>query len=292
MPQQTPLSSIEGCGIGLRFEHIDRILDEKPAIPWMEILTDNYLHPGSVQQDYLFEVAEHYPVTFHGVGMSLGSSDPLNLDYLSRIKTLAKRVNPAWISDHLCWTSAHGIVTHDLIPLPYTDETIRHVAQRIQQAQDFLERRLVIENVSSYLQYQQSVMTEWEFLNHVVEEADCDMLLDVNNIYVSARNHEFDPMDYLTSIPVSRVKQIHLAGYDDRGTHLLDTHGHPVTEPVWDLYTEAVRHVGNIPTLIEWDNDIPELERLLEEAATAQNILTQETIMRRDSVHDTLQFAV
>jgi hypothetical protein len=263
---------IKGCGVGLRFQHIDRVVTEKPHIPWLEILTDNYLLPGSVQQDYLLEVAEHYPLTFHGVGMSLGSTDPLDNEYFSRVKALVERVNPAWVSDHLCWTSVHGFVTHDLIPLPYTEATIRHAAQRIRQAQDRLGRRLVIENVSSYLQYQQSEMSEWTFFSAVAEEADCGMLLDVNNIYVSACNHDFDPVDYLNAIPVERVQEIHLAGYEDRGTHLLDTHGYPVSEPVWTLYAQAVKRFGVIPTLIEWDNNVPELAILLAEAAKAAEV--------------------
>jgi len=260
------------CGIGLRAEHIDRILEEKPNIPWLEALSDNYLHPNTVQQDYLFSIAEHYPLSLHGVGMSLGSVDPFDDSYFSLLKTLIDRVNPERVSDHLCWTAVHGMVTHDLIPLPYTDETVHYVAGRIREAQDRLEREIVVENVSSYLQYKQSAMTEWEFLTTVVEEANCGLLLDVNNIYVSAINHNFDPMDYLGALPIKQVRQIHLAGYEDRGTHLLDTHGHFVTEPVWDLYAEAVKRVGDIPTLIEWDNDVPELEVLLAEADKAGGI--------------------
>jgi len=263
---------IQHCGIGLRAQHIDQILAEQPTIPWLEVLTDNYLLEGGVQQDYLLEVAEHYPLTFHGVGMSLGSTDPLNLDYFKRVKTLADRIKPAWISDHLCWSSAHGLVTHDLLPLPYTDETINHVASRIRQAQDLLERPLMIENVSSYLQYQQSKMIEWDFLIAVAEQADCKILLDVNNIYVSAVNHGFDALDYLQAISKPRVQEIHLAGYDDRGTHLLDTHGFPVSAPVWDLYQVAIQRFGAVPTLIEWDNQIPSLERLLAEAQHAQQV--------------------
>lgn len=263
---------IQGCGVGLRFQHIDRILAEKPAIPWLEILTDNYLLPGSVQQDYLLEIAAHYPLTFHGVGMSLGSTNPLDAAYFQRLKALLAQVNPAWVSDHLCWTSAHGLVSHDLIPLPYTEETIRHVARRIREAQDRLERPLVIENVSSYLQYRQSVLTEWEFVVAVAAEADCRILLDVNNIYVSACNHAFDPMVYLQAIPPQRVQEIHLAGYEDRGTHLLDTHGYPVSQPVWDLYAAALQHCGAIPTLIEWDNNVPELDVLLAEAHQAAEV--------------------
>ena len=272
MTQQT-----HQCGIGLRFEHIDRILAETPPIPWLEVLSDNYLQPDSVQQDYLFAIAEHYPLSFHGVGMSLGSVDPLDDAYFSRLKPLIDRVNPLRVSDHLCWTAVHGQVTHDLIPLPYTEETVRYVAGRIREAQDRLEREIVVENVSSYLQYKQSEMTEWEFFTAIVEAADCGMLLDVNNIYVSAVNHNFDPKDYLDAIPSERVRQIHLAGYEDRGTHLLDTHGHAITEPVWDLYAKAVQKVGMIPTLIEWDNDVPELETLLAEADKAGMIQHEHT---------------
>lgn len=270
--------SIQGCGVGLRFQHIDQVLAEKPAVPWFEVLSDNYLIEGSVQQDYLLEVAEYYPLTFHGVGLSLGSTDPLNQTYLKRLKALEQLINPVWISDHLCWTGVHHQVTHDLIPLPYTKETISHVADRIQQVQDVLGRRLVIENVSSYLQYEASVMSEWEFLVAVVESADCDLLLDVNNIYVSSQNHDFDAQEYLRAIPKACVKEIHLAGYEDKGTHLLDTHGQAVTPAVWELYEQALELVGKVPTLIEWDNNIPSLERLLQEAETAQqrmdNVIT------------------
>ncbi|MCL4161010.1 UNVERIFIED_CONTAM: hypothetical protein GTU68_003864, partial [Idotea baltica] len=263
------------CGIGLRFSHIDQILEERPVIPWLEVLSDNYLIESSVQQDYLFEMANHYPLVMHGVGMSLGSVDPLNTVYLQRLKALADRVNPAWLSDHLCWSSVHGMNTHDLIPLPYTHATINHVAERIRQAQDFLGRELIIENVSSYLQYKDSVMPEWEFFSEVAEAADCGMLLDINNIYVSACNHAFDAEDYLSAIPADRVRQFHLAGFEDRGTHLLDTHGHPVPEPVWELYKKALQTLGPIPSLIEWDNNIPALEVLLAEQGKAAVLLNQ-----------------
>ncbi|MFI0400214.1 MAG: DUF692 domain-containing protein [Thiolinea sp.] len=266
---QTPIS---GCGIGLRFQHIDQILAEQPPIPWLEILSDNYLNPGSVQQDYALEIARTYPVTMHGVGMSLGATDPFNDEYFQRLKALADKLQPAWISEHLCWTSAHGFVSHDLLPLPYTEETIQHVVKRIREAQERLERQLVIENVSSYLQYTQSALTEWEFLTAVAEQADCKILLDINNIYVSAFNHNFDPCKYIDSIPVERVQQFHLAGYEDKGTHLLDTHGHAVSDPVWGLYTLALQRFGALPTLIEWDNNIPSLELILAEAQKATGV--------------------
>lgn len=263
---------IQACGIGLRAQHIDQILAEKPAIPWLEILTDNHLIAGSVQQEYVIEVAEHYPLTFHGVGMSLGSVDPLNRDYFKKIKALADRINPAWISDHLCWSSVHGLVTHDLLPLPYDEETLKHLASRILQAQDLLERPLMIENVSSYLQYQHSDLSEWEFLSALAALADCKLLLDVNNIYVNSFNHGFDALDYLNAIPAACVQEIHLAGYEDRGTHLLDTHGFPVSDAVWSLYEAALRRFGAVPTLIEWDSHVPPLERLLAEAARAKQV--------------------
>ncbi|WP_020395879.1 DUF692 domain-containing protein [Thiolinea disciformis] len=263
---------IQACGIGLRAQHIDQILAEKPAIPWLEILTDNHLIAGSVQQEYVIEIAEYYPLTFHGVGMSLGSVDPLNRDYFQKIKALADRINPAWISDHLCWSSVQGLVTHDLLPLPYNEETLQHLANRILQAQDLLERPLMIENVSSYLQYQHSELNEWEFLSALTDLADCKLLLDVNNIYVNAYNHDFDAFEYLQAIPVARVQEIHLAGYEDRGTHLLDTHGYPVSDQVWQLYEAALQRFGAVPTLIEWDNHVPPLERLLAEAAHAKQV--------------------
>lgn len=265
-------TTIQGTGLGLRFPHIDLILAEKPQIAWFEALTDNYLKQNSIQQQYLLEIAEHYPLVLHGVGMSLGSTDPLNSTYLHNVKVLAKQVNAAWVSDHICWTGVHGITTHDLLPLPYNAETLNHLVKRIQQVQDTLERQLVVENVSSYLQYQYSDMSEWEFLSYLVEEADCKLLLDVNNIYVNSYNHQFDPMEYLNTIPINRVQQIHLAGFEDKGTHLLDTHGQAVHEPVWELYQKALQRFGATPTLIEWDNNLPSFERLVEEANKAQQV--------------------
>ncbi len=271
-----PEANIQGCGIGLRMEHFDDIAayakTRKAAIPWLEVLSDNYLLEGTPQRDYLYQIRHDYPVTFHGVGLSIGSTSPLDNNYLTRLKKLKDDIQPAWISDHLCWSSAHGVVTHDLIPLPYTEAVIKHIVDRIQQVQDFLGQQLVIENVSSYLEFESSTMSEWDFINEVVKRSDCKLLLDVNNIYVSAQNHHFDAQDYLLAMPVERVAEIHLAGYEDRGTHLLDSHSRPVTEPVWALFRKAIQHVGDVPVLIEWDNDIPGLERLLQEAHKAQHI--------------------
>ncbi|MGV6810509.1 MAG: MNIO family bufferin maturase [bacterium] len=265
-------SAIQGVGIGLRAQHFADIENDKPDIPWLEILTDNYLNPNSVQREYLQLFRQDYPMTFHGVGLSLGSVDPLNRDYLQRLKQLADDIQPAWISDHLCWTTAQQHVTHDLIPLPYTEEAIQHVSQRIQIVQDTLQQQILIENVSSYLQYNDSQMTEWAFIQAIVEQADCLLLLDVNNIYVSAQNHQFNPQDYLQAMPKARIREIHLAGYEDKGTHLLDTHSRAVSEPVWDLYAQTLAYAGDIPTLIEWDNDVPPLTTLIAEAQKAEQL--------------------
>lgn len=270
-------NNIKGCGIGLRIDHFDEIKEQKPDIPWFEILSDNYLLEGTPQREYLYQFREDYPITFHGVGMSIGSTEPLNKEFLNALKKLKNEVQPAWLSDHLCWTSAHGVVTHDLIPLPYTEKVIEHIVDRITQVQDFLGESIVIENVSSYMEYNETAMTEWEFINEVTQRSGCKLLLDVNNIYVSSQNHNFDALDYLHAIPPDKVAEMHLAGYEDRGTHLLDTHSRPVTDPVWDLFAQAVQHVGDIPVLIEWDADIPALSRVIEEAKKAEKI-QQETL--------------
>lgn len=272
MENSYPHKNIKGCGIGLRLEHFDAIEKKQPDMPWFEVLSDNYLLEGTSQRDYLYEFRKNYPVTFHGVGLSIGSTEPLNMDYLQRLKKLKDEVQPAWISDHLCWTSAHGVVTHDLIPLPYTESVVKHIVDRINQVQDFMGEQLVIENVSSYLQFKSTDMSEWDFINEVTRQSDCRLLLDVNNIYVSAQNHKFDADEYLFAMPAERVAEMHLAGYEDRGTHLLDTHSRPITPPVWDLFKKAVQHVGDVPVLIEWDNDIPSLETVIEEANKADAI--------------------
>ena len=265
-------AAIQGCGIGLRLEHFDEIEEQKPDIPWFEILSDNYLIEGTSQREYLYKFRENYPVTFHGVGLSIGSTDPLNMDFLKSLKKLKNEIQPAWISDHLCWTSAHGVVTHDLIPLPYTESVVNHIVDRIKQVQDYLGEQIVIENVSSYLQFKDSEMKEWDFINEVTQQSDCKLLLDVNNIYVSSQNHLFEADEYLYAMPQDRIAEMHLAGYEDRGTHLLDTHSRPVTDPVWNLFTKAVKHFGDVPVLIEWDSDIPSLQRVMEEANKAKTI--------------------
>ncbi|GAB4393192.1 MAG: DUF692 domain-containing protein [Gammaproteobacteria bacterium] len=271
--EQGRITQIHDVGLGLRSCHYEYIFNHLPAIPWFEIISENYLMEGGPELQRLMQIRQHYPVVMHGVGLSIGSTDPLNQQHLAHLKRLQQRIDPAWISDHLCWTSVNGQYTHDLLPLPYTEEAINHVVQRIQQIQDYLGQRILIENVSSYITYTMSELSEWEFLITIAEHADCYLLLDVNNIYVSAHNHGFDPIIYLNAIPAKRVKQIHLAGYTDQGTHLLDTHGAAIHPPVWELYQQAIQHLGRVPTLIERDNDIPEFSVLWQEAQRAQDIL-------------------
>jgi len=261
-----------GFGLGLRVDHYETILNSAPAVDWFEIISENYLVPGGKPLHYLDRIRERYPLVMHGVSLSIGSTDPLDTEYLKQLKALAARVEPAWISDHLCWTGVHGRNMHDLLPLPYTEETVNHVAARIRAAQDFLGRQILIENVSSYVNFSGSQMSEWEFLTAVCERADCLILFDVNNIYVSSINHEFDPRAYLDGIPANRVQQIHLAGHEDHGDYIIDTHDHPVADPVWDLYAEAVRRFGPVSTMIERDDNIPPLDELVAELDRARRI--------------------
>lgn len=260
-----------GFGLGLRTDHYQYILDHRPNVDWFEALSENYMVAGGKPKYFLHAVRRDYPIVLHGVSLSIGSCDPLNQDYLRSLADLAREVEPEWVSDHLCWTGVAGVNTHDLMPLPYTEEAIQHVADRIQQVQDFLQRRLLIENVSSYVSYAHSKISEWEFYSAVVERADCLMLLDINNIYVSSRNQDFNPSRYLQSIDPERVQQFHLAGHTDNGDHVIDTHDHPVRDEVWSLYREALRHFGPVSTMIERDDNIPPFEELLAELAVARN---------------------
>jgi uncharacterized protein (UPF0276 family) len=263
-----------GFGLGLRVDHYDAILSRRPPldrpVDWFEALTENYLVPGGKPLHFLTRIRERYPVVMHGVSMSIGSTAPLDRDYLGQVRALAARIEPEWISDHLCFTGVDGRNTHDLLPLPYTEEALANIVARVRTVQDILGRRILLENVSSYLEYRSSSMTEWDFLRAVAEQADCLILLDVNNIYVSSVNHEFDPLEYLHSIPVERVQQIHLAGHQNHGTYLIDTHDHPVPDPVWELYAEAVRRFGSVSTMIERDANIPPLDELLQELNEAR----------------------
>ena len=261
-----------GFGLGLRPEHYLEVLEGRPAVDWFEIISENYLVDGGKPLHYLDRIREHYPMVMHGVSLSIGSSDPLDPEYLAGLKRLADRIEPVWISDHLCWTGVGGRNLHDLLPLPYTEEAIAHVADRVGRVQDYLGRQILLENVSSYVTYTDSCVPEWEFLSAVAQRADCRILLDVNNVYVSAHNHEFDPLAYLDGVPCERVWQVHLAGHSHNGPLIIDTHDHPVPDPVWELYAEALMRLGPVSTMIERDDDIPPLDVLLEELARARSL--------------------
>ena len=254
-----------GYGLGLRRQHYEQVLATRPAVDWFEAITENYMDAGGPPRYYLARVREHYPVVLHGVSLSIGSVDPLDAEYLGRLKRLIADIEPEWVSDHLCWTGVDHTNLHDLMPLPYTEEAVRHVADRVARVQDFLGRRILLENVSSYVRYTVSEMAEWEFLAAVAERADCRILLDINNIYVSAFNHDFDPYEYLQAVPADRVQQFHLAGHTHNGDHVVDTHDHPIADPVWRLYADAVRRFGPVSTMIERDDRIPPLPDLLAE---------------------------
>lgn len=261
-----------GFGVGLRPKHYPEILDAYPPVDWFEIISENFMLPGGRPLHVLEQIRGHYPIALHGVSLSIGSTDPLDTAYLARLRDLISRFAPAWVSDHLCWTSVGSRNVHDLLPLPYTAEAVEHVAARVRQVQDVLGRRILLENVSTYLQFQHSTMPEWEFVSEVAGRADCGILLDVNNVFVSASNHGFCPRQYLDAIPTHRVHQFHLAGHSDRGTFLHDTHDHPVADAVWELYAHAVRRFGAVSTSIEWDEHIPPLSVLQAEAMHARNI--------------------
>lgn len=262
-----------GFGLGLRPAHYAAILDGGDAgIDWFEAITENHLVGGGRPLHVLDAVRDRRPVVLHGVSLSIGGIDPLDFDYLARVRALAARVEPAWISDHLCWTGVDGCNLHDLLPLPYTAEALAHVVPRVQAVQEFLGRPLVLENVSSYVDYVSSECREWEFLAELVARTGCELLLDVNNVYVSHRNHGFDPVAFLDGLPRGAVRQLHLAGHSDLGTHVIDTHDAPVREEVWALYAHAVRRFGPLPTLLERDDAIPPLPELAAELAHARQV--------------------
>jgi uncharacterized protein (UPF0276 family) len=262
-----------GVGIGLRIPHYQHIFEQKPVVDWFEIISENYMVDGGRPLQVLDQILDRYRVVQHGVSMYFGSAQPLSREHLKRLKTLVRRTNTPWLSDHLCWGSVDGRYTHDLLPIPYTWEAVKVTAKRIRQVQDFLEIPVVVENVSSYAEYHESEMTEWEFLNEVVETADCGILLDVNNIYVSSQNHTFDPLIYVNSVPSQRVAQVHIAGHSKYRRYTLDTHDHPVIDPVWALYARAIERCGPTATLLEWDDNIPSFEEVHREALKANRYL-------------------
>jgi len=261
-----------GFGLGLRTEHYAYILEHKPAVDWFEILSENYMVPGGKPLDHLDKIRNDYPMVMHGVSLSIGSTDPLDSDYLKSLKQLIQRVQPCWISDHLCWTGVNATNSHDLLPLPYNEATVAHVVDRVVQVQDYLGRRILLENLSSYVTYKSSEMTEWDFFNEIARRSDCHILLDINNIYVSAHNHQYDPVDYLNGIDTDRVMQFHLAGHSYNGEMIIDTHDHDVCDPVWALYATSLNRFGAVSTMIERDDDIPEFTQLRQELAIAEDI--------------------
>ncbi len=276
-----------GVGIGLRLPHYDHILSEKPVVDWFEIISENYMVDGGRPLKILDEILEQYKIVQHGVSMYFGSAQPLNREHLKRIKQLTRRTRTPWLSDHLCWGSVDGRYTHDLLPLPYTFEAVRATAARIREAQDYLEIPIAVENVSSYAEFHESEMTEWEFLNEVVHVADCGILLDVNNIYVSSQNHGFDPMTYVNAVQADRVAQIHIAGHSKFEKYILDTHDHPVLDPVWAMYARAIERTGATATLLEWDDNIPSFEEVHAEALKANRYLpaTRDTSRTTGGLH-------
>src|SRR5689334_8762054 len=268
-----------GFGLGLRTTHYEEVLSSAPRVDWFELISENYMVNGGKPLHYLDRICERYPVVMHGVSLSIGSTDPLDRAYLAQLKALAERVQPRWISDHLCWTGVSGRNTHDLLPIPYTETALRHIVARVSAVQEFLGRRILLENVSSYITFKDSELTEWEFIAQIARQADCLLLLDVNNIYVSVYNHGFDPAAYLAAMPAERVQQIHLAGHSNCGDHIIDTHDADVIDPVWRLYAEAIARLGPVSTMIERDDNIPPLAELVVELDQAR-VIAERTLRK------------
>ena len=268
-------AALNGFGLGLRTEHYRDFLERKPAVDWLEVISENYLVPGGKPLANLDAIRRDYPVVMHGVSLSIGSTDPLDLGYLRQLRALADRIDPAWVSDHLCWTGVDHRKLHDLLPMPYTQEALAHLVDRVSRVQDVLGRRLVLENVSSYVAFDADEMPEWQFIAELAQRADCWLLLDVNNVYVSAFNHGFDAHRFIDAMPIERVKQIHLAGHEHQGDLIIDTHDHPVCDAVWSLYRHTIARLGAVPTMIERDDNIPPLADLLAELDQARAVCEQ-----------------
>ena len=262
-----------GLGLGLRTQHFNHILEENPSVDWFEIISENFMDSFGRPRHVLHQIKERYPVVLHGVSLSIGSMDPLNKDYLKKLKRLADDINPAWISDHLCWTGVLSVNSHDLLPLPLNEESLKHVCDRIKVVQDYLERPLVLENPSTYASFKQSSISEWDFLRFMAEETNCGLLLDVNNVFVSAFNNDFDPVEYIEGIPFDRVVQMHLAGHQHCGDYIIDTHDREVTAQVWELFRLAWQKSGGVATLLEWDGDVPEFAVYHDELQKAKQFM-------------------
>ncbi|MGY2224169.1 MNIO family bufferin maturase [Pseudomonas gingeri] len=263
-----------GYGLGLRSHYHQEILEQSPAVDWFEIVSENYLVQGGKALHYLDAIAERYPLVMHGVSLSIGGPHELDAQYLKNLKQLADRVKPAWISDHLCWSRGNAHQLHDLLPLPYTEESLYYVAGRVRQVQDVLQQPLVLENVSSYVRAASDEFCEWEFLEALSRLSDCELLLDVNNVYVSGRNHGFDPWTFIQSLPARKIRQLHLAGHADYGDYVIDTHDHPVCDPVWELYQRTLEYLGPVATLLERDDHFPPLQELVTELDKARELGT------------------
>ncbi|WP_339513534.1 MNIO family bufferin maturase [Pseudomonas sp. RL_15y_Pfl2_60] len=266
------MSASLGYGLGLRIPYYQEILEQRPDVDWFEVISENFMVEGGKALYHLDAVAEHYPIVMHGVSLSIGGPHELDRDYLKRLKQLAERVKPQWISDHLCWSRGNAHHLHDLLPLPFTDESLQHVAARVRQVQDVIERPLVLENASTYIRSAGDKYSEWEFLSALTEITGCELLLDVNNVYVSARNHGFDPWTYISSLPVDKIRQLHLAGHTDYGNYVIDTHDHPVCDPVWQLYERTIQHLGPVATMIERDDHYPPFSELMAELQKAREL--------------------
>ena len=262
-----------GYGVGLRSAHFEHLLAHWPAVDWFEIVSENFMDSQGRPRHVLDEIVARYPVVAHGVSLSIGSADPLDREYLDRLKRFVDAIDPAWVSDHVCWTGVAGLNTHELVPIPFTEESLAHVVARVRVVQELLERPLVLENPSSYVTYVDSTMPEWEFLARLAEDADCGLLLDVANVRVSAVNHGFDPVEYLRALPHERVVQMHLAGHTELATHIVDTHDRPVADPVWELYAIATELTGGVSTLIEWDEALPPFPEVHAEVLKARDRL-------------------
>lgn len=261
-----------GYGLGLRSAYYQQILEQAPDVDWFEVISENFMVPGGKALYYLDAIAERYPLVMHGVSLSIGGPHALDRDYLIHLKQLAERVKPAWISDHLCWSRGNAHQLHDLLPLPYTEESLEYIAGRIAQVQDVLQRPLVLENVSSYVRAASDDFTEWEFLAALSRVSGCELLLDVNNVYVSSRNHGFDPWTFIQQLPADKIRQLHLAGHSDYGDYVIDTHDHPVSDPVWALYQRTLQHLGPVATLLERDDHFPPFDELLDELRKAREL--------------------
>lgn len=272
---------IEGFGLGLRTEHYADFVATPQRVDWLEVISENYLVAGGKPLYYLDRIRRDYPMVLHGVSLSIGGTDVLDRSYLRLLRDLVDRVAPAWVSDHLCWTGTSSLNLHDLLPLPYTESMLRHLAPRVAQVQDALGCPLLLENVSSYVSYRADEMSEWEFICELIGRTGCELLLDVNNVYVSSVNHGFDPQTFIDAVPVAAVRQIHLAGHESHGAYIIDTHDHPVCQAVWDLYAYTIERLGRVPTMIERDDNIPPLDELIAELDMARLVAERGLVERR-----------